>query len=403
VEEAGYVVIGAGALGACTAYNLARRGARKVLLLDRYGLGSQTSPRAAGLTSKVASTELGVRLMHEAVEHLARFEAESRRTIDFHRSGSLKAALTPAGEQRLRQDADRAAAVGIAVDTISSEQAARLAPFFQPGRARSILYCPEDAWVDPKKVAVGYADRAAEVGAELRANTTVTGILRRDGRVLGVRTQDGEIHAEVVVDAAGAWAGLVAEVAHIRVPMIPTRHQLYVTEPIGGMEPLQPIVRIHENSVYARYEQGGLLVGGYEDEPRQFAPTELPDGFQMQDLPLDLDVLQRLTEEVLEFFPALRRVPIREHRGGLPTITPDGQHIVGPVPNLVGFYLISGCNVGGLSISPALGRALADLILDGRTEPDLSPFYVERFGDSYRSAGRLSAACRYAYARKYTK
>jgi 4-methylaminobutanoate oxidase (formaldehyde-forming) len=162
-------------------------------------------------------------------------------------------------------------------------------------------------------------------------------------------------------------------------------------------------VRIHENSVYARYERGGLLVGGYEDEPRQFAPSELPDGFQMQDLPLDLDVLQGLTEEVLEFFPALRRASIREHRGGLPTITPDGQHIVGPVPNLVGFYVISGCNVGGLSISPGLGRALADLILDGRTEPDLSPYYVERFGDSYQDAGRLAADCRQAYARKYTK
>jgi 4-methylaminobutanoate oxidase (formaldehyde-forming) len=402
--NAGYVVIGSGALGSSTAYHLARRGARGVVLLDRYELGSQTSPRAAGLTStKVAGTELAARLMDEATERLANFEAESGRSINFHRSGSLKAALTPAGEERMRRDAERAMALGIPAEMISHAEAARLAPHFQPGRARSILYCPEDAWLDPDRLAPALAAGAAEAGVELRPNSPVTGVLHEGGRVLGVQTAQGEIRAPVVVDAAGAWATLVAEVAGIRVPMLPTRHQLYITEPIEGVEPLQPIVRILENSVYVRYEKGGLLVGGYEDEPRQFDPAALPPNFQIRDLPLDFDVLRGLTEEVLEFFPVLRDAPIREHRGGLPTVTPDGEFIVGPVPNLDGFYIISGCNVGGLSISPALGRALVDLILDGRTEPDLRPYYVERFADAYRRPDELAAACRYAYARRYMK
>lgn len=238
---------------------------------------------------------------------------------------------------------------------------------------------------------------------ELRPNTPVTDVLHEGGRVLGVRTPRGEIRAPVLVDAAGAWATLVAEVAGIRVPMIPTRHQLYVTAPLPGLEPLQPIVRILETSVYVRYDRGGLMLGGYEDEPRQVDPRSLPPDFQIRDLELDFDVLRGLTAEVLEFFPLLRAAPIREHRGGLPTMTPDGRHIVGPVPRLTGFYVISGCNVGGLSISPALGRALADLILDGRTEPDLRPFYVERFGDADHDPSRLAAACRWSYARKYVK
>jgi glycine/D-amino acid oxidase-like deaminating enzyme len=403
VEDFNYLVIGAGALGASTAYHLARRGAGKVALLDRYELGSQTSPRAAGLTSKVAGTELGARLMDEAVEQLSRFESDSGRSVNFHRSGSLKAALTPAGEARLQRDAEHATALGIPAEIISHAEAARLAPFFQPRRARCILYCSEDAWVDPEKVAVGYAARAADCRVELRPNTAVAKVLHDAGRVVGVLTQYGELRAPVVVDAAGAWATLVAEMADIRVPMVPTRHQLYVTDPIAGVEPFQPIVRIHENSVYVRPEQGGLLLGGYEDEPRQFDPAELPDGFEMSDLPLDLGVLRGLTDEVIEFFPPLRGVSIREHRGGLPTLTPDGQHIAGPVPNLDGFYVISGCNVGGLSISPALGRALADLILDGHSEPDLRPYYLERFTNTYSDPHQLAAACREAYSRKYTK
>ncbi|MGH2461079.1 MAG: NAD(P)/FAD-dependent oxidoreductase [Chloroflexota bacterium] len=403
MEEAGYIVIGAGAFGASTAYNLARRGARGVVLLDRFEVGAQTSPRAAGLTSKVTGTELHTRLTDEAVEHLARFEAESGRSINFHRSGSLKAALTPSGVERLERDAARAQALGIRAEFVTHQRANELAPFFHPGRARTVLYCPEDAWVDPETIAVGFAARAAEAGVEIRPNTPVDGVLHRGGAVIGVQTARGEIRAPVVVDAAGAWSRLVAEVAGIRVPLVPTRHQLYATEPIPGVEPLQPIVRILETSVYVRHERGGLLVGGYEDEPRQVAVDQLPATFQIRDLPLDFGPLRGLTEEVLEFFPALREARIREHRGGLPTLTPDGQFIVGPVPNLAGFYLISGCNVGGLSLSPAVGRALVDLILDGRCEPDLRPYYVERFGDAYQDPGALLAACKDAYARKYVK
>src|SRR5262249_10357000 len=98
-----------------------------------------------------------------------------------------------------------------------------------------------------------------------------------------------------------------------------------------------------------------------------------------------------------------RNAPIQEHRGGLPTCTPDGQFIAGPVPNLAGFFIISGCNVGGLSMSPALGRALADLIVDGRGEPDISPYYVERFAGANLAGAALGEACREAYARKYMK
>ena len=403
IDEAGYVVVGAGAFGSSTAYHLAKRGARGVVLLDRHEVGSQTSPRAAGLCRKVAGTELGARLMDEATERLAGLEAETGRPLNFHRNGSLLAALSPAGEERMRRDAERAERLGIPCELISHAEAKRLAPFFEPARARTILYSPQDAWLDPDRLAPALAARAAELGATVLPNTPLTEVLREDGRVTGVRTERGEIRAPVVVDAAGAWARLVAEVAGIRVPLVPTLHQLYITEPIPGVEPLQPTVRILENSVYVRYDKGGLMMGGYEDGPRQVDASRLPTSFQVDDLELDFARLHGLTEEVIEFFPPLRDAKIRIHRGGLPTITPDGQHIVGPVPNLEGFYVISGCNVGGLSISPALGRALADLILDGRTDPDLAPYSIERFADRYADAGELAAACGEAYARRYIK
>ncbi len=185
--------------------------------------------------------------------------------------------------------------------------------------------------------------------------------------------------------------------------MVPTRHQLFITEPIAGVEPHHPIVRIHEASVYTRPEQGGLMLGGYEDHPLQIDMRKEPEGFQVRDVPLDVGVLWGLAGEVAAHFPALRGAKLHEHRGGLPTISPDGRHIVGPVASLGGFYIASACNVGGLSISASVGRALADLILDGSSEPDLGWMSIERFRGLDLDDAALQTACASAYARKYTR
>jgi len=325
------------------------------------------------------------------------------RSVGFHRSGSLKAAYTEAGEARLRADLAVARELGIEATLVSGADAARRAPHFEPGDARAIGCVPSDGWLEPGKVAIGLATRAAELGARLVPFTRVTALRQERGRVVGVDTSRWDIRAPVVVDAAGAWTAQVAAAAGIRLPLVAVRHQLFVTEPIPGVEPLQPIVRLLEASVYVRYEQGGLLFGGYEDHPRVVDLSALPPGFQIADLPLDLGVLRALVDEVAERFPVLRTAPVALHRGGLPTMTPDGYPILGKMPGLEGFYVASGCCVGGLSLSPAAGRALADLILDGRSEPDLTPLSVERFQDRYDDPTELEAACVGRYARKYLK
>jgi 4-methylaminobutanoate oxidase (formaldehyde-forming) len=402
-ETAAAVVVGSGAFGAATACHLARRGV-DVVLVDQHAIGSQTSPRAAGLTSQAASLPVMARLRREACEAFERFEAETGRPAGFHRSGSLKAAYTEAGETRIRADLEIARGLGIETRLVSADEAHRLAPHFVPGPARVIGHVPSDGWLNPATVAVAFAGRAAELGARLRPFTRVTGLLRDGGRVAGVATAAGEIRAPVVVDAAGAWTASVAAEAGIRLPLVTVRHQLYITEPIVGAEPLQPIVRLIEASVYVRYCDGGLMFGGYEDAPLVVDPAGLPPGFQVAQLALDLGVLRTLTAEVAARFPALRDARVAVHRGGLPTMTPDGNPVLGPVPWLPGLYVASGCCVGGLSLSPASGRALADLIVDGRSDPDLTPLSVERFHAwTERDRAALEAVCVRHYARKYMK
>lgn len=402
-NRADVVIVGSGGFGASTAYHLARRGIRDVILLDRYDLGSQTSPRAAGLTSKVASSEILVKLVNEAVETLAAFESTTGRSIGFHRVGAMRVLLSPEGEARMRRDAALAQSFGVKVEFLSANEAERRAPHFRAAGARAILFSPEDGYFHPPLVAREFGAAAGELGVTLAPGTPVTGFLHEGGRIRAVRTSSGVIESPIVVDAAGAWSALLADEVGIRVPMVPTRHQLFITEPIAGIEPHHPIVRIHEPSVYTRPEQGGLMLGGYEDHPLQIDMRAEPADFQVRDLPLDVGVLWDLAGEVAAHFPALRGARLREHRGGLPTISPDGEHIVGSVASLAGFYIASACNVGGLSISASVGRALADLIVDGSSQPDLGRMSVERFRGRDLDEGALRAACVRAYARKYTR
>lgn len=402
VRDADVVVIGSGGFGAATAYFLARRGGRRVVLLDRHELASQTSPRAAGNAAVLRSTDLMSRLAGRAVEWLLRLAADTGEPLEIVRSGSLKAARTARDADTLAREAARGEALGLGTRLVSPEAAHRMHPFFGPNGVRSVLHTPGDVYFEPSHVASGYASAAGKLGVTLLPHTTVTAVPVQGGTVRGVETDRGRIDSPVVVDAAGAWARQVAASAGIHVPMVPTRHQILITEPIEGVRAELPIVRIMDAAVYVRPCWGGFLAGGYETEPTQFEMEQLPEGFSIADTPLDLGVLRRLMDGVREQLPVLSTAPLRLHRGGIPTMTPDGQHIVGPVPGAEGFFVASGCNVAGLSIAPAIGEELARWIVDGRPSEDLGAMSIARFGREWRDEQRLRRAAAWEYWHFYS-
>lgn len=280
---------------------------------------------------------------------------------------------------------------------MSPEDAHRLNPFLYPEGVLAVMRVGDDLYFDPAQVAIGFARGAEARGATLLPHTTVTRVQIEDGRVAGVETDRGPIRAPTVVDAGGAWTRQVAEASGIRVPIIPTRHQLFVTEPLDGARADLPMVRIMDAAVYVRPCQGGFLWGGFEDAPLQLDMDELGGTFQMKDTPLDPGVIRRMGEQVKRQFPVLLEARVREHRGGVPTMTADGQHIVGPAPGVRGFFIVGGCNVAGLSVSPAIGEALAAWIVEGEPPLDLAPLSLTRFGARPQSEDQLKheAAWRY--------
>lgn len=401
IEHADVVVIGSGGLGASTAFSLVTRGVQQVALLDRHAIGSQTSPRAAGMVSCMRKSDLLIDLITRAVARIKRFTADTGQPLDWVHSGSLKIARRREDAAVLEADLARGRARGLDVELISPEQAHRLNPFLESEGVVAVLRVGDDMYFDPAQVAVGFARGAQARGATLLPHTAVTRVVIEGGRVEGVETEQGAIRAPVVVDAAGAWTRQVAEASGLRIPIVPTAQQLFVTEPLPGVRADLPIVRIMDAAVYVRPCDGGLLWGVYEEDPRFFDMTSFGKDFRVDDLQADPAVLWRYADDVKTQLPVLRSAKVRQHRAGLPTITADGQYIVGPAPAAAGFFFASGCNVAGLSISPALGDALAAWIVDGKPPLDLSSMSVARFAGATWSETDLRAQAAWQYRHFY--
>lgn len=396
------VVIGAGSFGSSLAYHLAQQGLQNVVLLDRFGVGEQTSPRAAGLTQQIRREDDTTLLAKRSVEKIAAFTDETDIPLEFHQSGSVKMARDEAGVAQVQWEIRRGQQLGLDIRPIAADELAERAPWARTEGVLDMWITPSDLYLEPRQVPQVYTAAARAIGVDILTHTPVTGLHRNaSGRITGVATNRGSISAPIVVDAAGAWTRQVADEEGIRIPVVPMRHQLFITEPLPGVRNEQSICRVIDANVYVRPCWGGLMLGGYETNPTPFEMRDAAPTFQIADMPLDEQILRGLADLVQEQFPVLQGVPLQLYRGGLPTMTADGRHIAGAVPGAEGFYTVTGCVVGGLSISPGMGEAMAQLILTGTSDIPLDIFAITRFAREFDEA-ELVEACVDAYAHHYS-
>ncbi len=388
------VVIGSGALGSSVAWHLSEAGL-SVAMLDRAAIGGQTSPRAAGLSAVLRPTALMTGLARRGVEKLLAFEAETGVALAVHQAGSLKLARSDALARQLDEEIERGRDFGVAVRLLTAREAHDRMPHLDASGARAITFAPDDVFLEPGSLCRAYAAAAARLGCVLSPFTNVEEVMVHGNTVIGVATSRGPIRSRVVVDAAGAWLRGVGPAAAL--PMVAVRHQLIVTAPFAGVANDQPITRVLDANVYVRPCDGGLMLGGYEPDPLLL---EQPPA-DLDDVPLDRSVIDRLVASVAEEFPVFGRVPTAIFRGGLPTMTIDDEHVIGPISGVEGFYVIGGCNVGGLSTAPSFGEAMRDMVLHPDRASPLGPLLPERFAGGSFDPAAVAAGARSHYAQHY--
>jgi 4-methylaminobutanoate oxidase (formaldehyde-forming) len=280
----------------------------------------------------------------------------------------------------LRRTAATAAAYQLECELISPERAADLYPIMNVADLAGAIWLPGDGRANPTDLTYALARGARDRGVVVRERTRVTGIRHSGGAVTGVRTDQGDVEAEVVVNCAGQWAKAVGAMCGVTVPLHSAEHFYVVTEQVDGVHRDFPILRDPDGYTYVKEEVGGLLVGGFEPEAKPWVPPDaLPYPFEFRLLDEDWDHFSILMESAVARIPALAETGIKKFYNGPESFTPDNQFILGEAPELRNFFVGAGFNSVGIASAGGAGQALAEWIVEGEPSLDLSAVDIRRF------------------------
>jgi sarcosine oxidase subunit beta len=380
-DTADVVIIGGGCMGASVAWHLARRSLTDVVLVERHAsLGAGSTGRNAGGVRHQFSHEANVRLSIESIRLFERFEDEVGAAIDLHQDGYLFLLSRPADVDTFERQVAMQRSLGLDVEWLSADEAARRAPGLQVDGVVAATFCARDGICDPNGVTMGFANGARAAGVRIQKSTEAIAIGVAAGRVRAVETSRGRIETPVVVNAAGPWAASVGAMAGVGVPVEPLRRHIFIAAPpaagwarcgrdgTSGAPDTRVMVIDFETTFYFHREGAGLLFGMGD-------PGERP-GF---DTTVQWDLLERVMPVAERRLPVLADAAVSHAWAGLYEMTPDAMPLIGPVPEVEGLYLIAGFSGHGFQHSPAAGRVLADLVAGCDPAFPLEPFSPARF------------------------
>ncbi len=362
-------VVGGGAVGAAATYFLARAGYGDIQLVEAADAGSQTTSQAAGLVGQSRTTLERTRLTMSSVQFFRDCEAELGHPADWRETGSLRIAMSQAAVTELEQVAEVAAQAQLEVELVDARQVQQLCPQLEDvGEVRLALWCPTDGYVQPNSLTNAYIAGARQLGAHVVTQTRVLSIDVVDGEVHGITTERGSISTEMVVNAAGPWAGALARTAGVELPIVPVLHEYFITDTMAGWDSSTPCLRIPEIQVYARGEGRGVLCGGFEHRGTSLDPASVTVDAPLLAQP-DWEVLEGFAGSFARLVPSIADVGVQTVFRGWPGFTPDGRFLVGPVAGVRGLVMAAGCNAHGVSGSAGLALHLVESLGD-----DPSPY-----------------------------
>jgi dimethylglycine dehydrogenase len=396
------VVIGGGVVGASVLYHLTKAGWKDVLLIERAELTSGSTWHAAGGMHTVNGDPNVAKLQQYTIELYKEIEAISGQSCGVHITGGLMLAGTRERLDWLKMAKARGRYLGMDLEIISVDEAAKLFPLMEKKHFKGAMYDPIEGHVDPYGVTHAYAKSAQIGGAEIVRHTRVTDLTQRPDGSWDVITDHGNVHAEHVVNAAGLWAREVGRMVGIELPVLAMEHQYLITgdlpELIGRPEQLHAID--FEAEIYIRQERGGMLMGTYERAGVPWSEATTPWDFGQDLLPNDLDRIAPSLEVGFEHFPALGNAGIKKVVNGPFTFTPDGNPLIGPIKGLKNFWVACGV-MAGFSQGGGVGLALSRWMVDGDPGADIWGMDVARYGD-WTTLAYTNAKVRENYSHRFS-
>jgi len=368
MESADVVIAGGGISGCALAYQLAKRNV-DVVLLERETLGSQSTGKCAGGVRQQFSTEDNVRVMRLSVKMLESFEQETGHPADFRQIGYLFVFTQPQQVEDFRHNMDMWHRVGLTeARWVDPAEAAKMVPILNVEDVLGCTFCPTDGIASPADVTSGYATAARRLGARLKEGVEMTGIDIASGRVQGVRTSAGDIATRLLINCAGPWAASIGRMAGLEIPVLPYPRHIAVTGAFPAVPRNTPMTVDFHTSLYFHPEGDGVLMGMSD---RTEPPAYVTD--------VNWEFLEKMFEQAARRAPALAGAGVKTAWAGLYESTPDHQAILGPIAEVEGFWCAAGFSGHGFMQAPAAALLLTQLLLDKKSEIDISSFAFERF------------------------
>jgi glycine cleavage system aminomethyltransferase T/glycine/D-amino acid oxidase-like deaminating enzyme len=378
--QARIVIVGGGIAGCSTAYHLSLMGERDVLLLEQGKLTCGTTWHAAGLVGQMRPNRNMTQMSRYGIELYAKLEAETGLATGWKQCGSVNVAATKERMQVYAKQAALARSFGVEVEVISAHRAGELYPLLRTDDLHGGLWIPGDGKANPADLTMSLAKGARNRGVKIVEGVEVIGVLTTNGRVTGVRTTQGDVACEIIVNCAGQWARQFGRLAGVNVPLYSAEHFYIVTDRIAGVHPMLPVMRDPDGFIYYKEEVGGLVMGGFEPQAKPWAMDPIPSTFQFQLLGEDWDQFEPLMLNAIHRTPCLETAKIKMLLNGPESFTPDGNFILGEAPELRNYFVAAGFNSAGIANSGGAGRLMAEWIIGGEAPSDLWDVDIRRFG-----------------------
>ncbi|MGW5741204.1 GcvT family protein [Amycolatopsis sp. NPDC003861] len=377
------VIIGAGIVGANLADELTARGWTDVTVLDRGPL-----PRTGGSTSHAPGLVFQTNAS-KAMTDFAKYTVAKFLELDcFLQVGGMEVATTPARWEDLKRKHGWATSWGVPGALIDASECVERWPLLDGSRIFGALHVPTDGLARAAKAVEVLAARAGSRGARFIGSTRVTDVLQEGGRVTGVRTDQGDFLADVVVSCAGFWGREIGAMAGMDVPLLPLAHQYVKTGQVAELvgrttdevEASLPILRHQDQDLYFREHGDRLGIGSYAHRPMPVDESTLDPAVTETAMPSMLpfteDDFAPSWEQSQLLLPALRQTKVEEGFNGIFSFTPDGQSLVGESADVRGFWLAEAIWV---THSAGIAKAVAELLVAGHSEVDTHDIDVHRF------------------------
>ncbi len=372
-DKASAVIIGGGVTGASVAYHLAKLGWQDVVLLERKQFACGTTWHAAGLIGTVRANESHARLTEYSMRLLHDLEVETGQSTGFRQVGSLSIAHSKDRWEELRRVAAMNNAFGVTrVDTVTPEEVKALFPLIDTDSLIGGTFVEHDGKGNPIEITNAFIKGARQRGAQCLENILVEEVLINNGKVTGVRTEQGTIATDYVVNCGGMWARELGRKSGVNIPLHACEHYYAVTEKHELVTPDLPILRDHDKCVYIKEDAGGLLVGAFEKKAVAWGQTGIPADFSFDELPGHMEEqLMPVLEDAMVRVPMLADVGWRSFFCGPESFTPDDQFHVGEAPEVRGYFVAAGLNSVGIQSSGGLGKVCAEWMHEGYSPLDL--------------------------------